>query len=56
LICDVVVVGGSVLVEEGVIFDGSLNVMLGSVWILGMVIGDVFGRFVFGMVLDVRRR
>jgi cytoskeletal protein CcmA (bactofilin family)/predicted flap endonuclease-1-like 5' DNA nuclease len=41
LTCDVVVVGGSALVEEGATLDGSLNAMPGSVRILGTVTGDV---------------
>lgn len=41
LTCDVVVVGGSALVEAGATLDGSLNAMPGSVRILGTVTGDV---------------
>ena len=39
--CDVVVVGGSALVEAGALVDGSLNAVPGSVRILGEVTGDV---------------
>lgn len=39
--CDVVVIGGSILVEDGATVEGSVNAVPGSVRILGTVSGDV---------------